>query len=110
MLFVRIPIGPGARVRQKSNSVWTLRTGGGVVLTLFGLPFLLSGLFCLVMLVFWTPLSILRGNLTAQNLWAIPLVLLIFGGVGFMFTIAGSMYVFGRSGATIDRKGQTVDL
>jgi hypothetical protein len=70
-----------------------LRSGGGC-LSVFGMPFLLAGLF-----VMQIPLGIIPVTYDRSNAW-MPLFFLIFGGV---FTTVGAGLVFGRSGIIIDR-------
>jgi hypothetical protein len=77
----------------KDSGTIELRSGGGC-LSLFGLPFLLSGLF-----VLQTPLGIIPVTYDRSNVW-MPLFFLIFGGI---FTIVGAGLVFGRSGIILDR-------
>jgi hypothetical protein len=69
-------------------------TSGGGCLSLFGLPFLLAGLFVLQI-----PLGIIPVKYEGSTTW-MPLFILIFGGV---FTAVGAGLVFGRSGIVIDR-------
>jgi len=69
-------------------------TSGGGCLSIFGLPFLLAGLF-----IMQTPLGIIPVAYDRNNAW-MPLFFLIFGGV---FTTVGAGLVFGRSGIIIDR-------
>jgi hypothetical protein len=69
------------------------RSGGGC-LSVFGLPFLLAGLF-----VVQIPLGIIPVAYDRGSPW-LPLFLLIFGGI---FTTVGACLVFGRSGIIIDR-------
>ncbi|HET6488793.1 MAG TPA: hypothetical protein VFG28_03440 [Syntrophales bacterium] len=70
-----------------------LRSGGGC-LSIFGMPFLIAGLF-----VMQIPLRIIPVAYDQGSPW-MPLFLLIFGGI---FTAVGTGLVFGRSGIIIDR-------
>ena len=69
-------------------------TSGGGCLSLFGMPFLLAGLFVLQI-----PLGIIPVKYEGSNTW-MPLFILIFGGI---FTAVGAGLVFGRNGIVIDR-------
>jgi hypothetical protein len=77
----------------KDSGTIELRSGGGC-LSVFGMPFLLAGLF-----VLQTPLGIIPVTYDRNNAW-MPLFFLIFGGV---FTTVGVGLVFGRSGIILDR-------
>jgi|WetSurMetagenome_2_1015567.scaffolds.fasta_scaffold03742_5 hypothetical protein len=70
-----------------------LRSGGGC-LSVFGLPFLLAGLF-----VMQIPLGLIHVEYDRGSPW-LPLFVLIFGGI---FTAVGAGLVFGRSGIILDR-------
>jgi hypothetical protein len=70
-----------------------LRSGGGC-LSVFGMPFLLAGVF-----VMQIPLGIIPVAYDRSSPW-LPLFLLIFGGI---FTAVGAGLVFGRSGIILDR-------
>lgn len=77
----------------RDSGTLEMRSGGGC-LALFGLPFLLAGLF-----VLQTPLGIIPVEYDRSNPW-MPLFFILFGGV---FTAVGAGLVFGRSGIVIDR-------
>lgn len=80
----------------RDPDVLETRSGGGC-LSIFGLPFLLAGLFML---------QVPLGVIPMQNSEAVPwIVILLFGGV---FTAVGAALVFGRSGMIIDRRGGVI--
>ncbi|NPV04599.1 MAG: hypothetical protein HPY67_07695 [Syntrophaceae bacterium] len=70
-----------------------IRSGGGC-LSLFGMPFLLAGLFVLLV-----PLGIIP----FENRLEGPLALVFIFLFGFVFTAIGAALVFGRSGIILDR-------
>jgi hypothetical protein len=76
----------------KDSGTIELRSGGGC-LSVFGLPFLLAGLFVMQIPLGIIPVQYDRGP------W-LPLFVLIFGGI---FTAVGAGLVFGRSGIILDR-------
>lgn len=71
---------------------------GGIYLSVFGLPFLLSGIFVLQI-----PFDIVPVHLEERSI-----VLALMLPLGFVFTIAGAALIFGRSGVTINRRDRTV--
>ena len=77
---------------RRDPDVIEVRSGGGC-LSLFGLPFLLAGLFVI---------QIPFGLIPVENSNAMPWFFSIpFGGV---FTLVGGGLVFGRKGLTLDRR------
>jgi hypothetical protein len=74
------------------TSSWELKSGGGC-LSLFGLPFLLAGLFVMQIPLGLIPVHSEQGSFS----W---LFAVLFGGV---FASVGAALVFGRWGVTIDR-------
>jgi len=87
------PKGFGSRfVPTHDPDLVETRSGGGC-LSIFGLPFLLAGLF-----VLQTPLRIIP----VENFEAIPwFVYIVLGGT---FTAVGAVLVFGRTGMILDRR------
>ncbi len=71
---------------------------GGIYLSLFGLPFLLAGIFVLQI-----PFDIVPVHLEER-----PIILALMLPLGFVFAIAGAALVFGRSGVTINRRDRTL--
>jgi hypothetical protein len=86
---------PMAYVDQGDPDLLVFRSGGGL-LAVFGLPFLLAGLF---VIAFTLELVSIQGEVP-------PLYIgLPFGGV---FAAVGAGIVFGRSGTTLDRRRQSL--
>ena len=80
------------------SSVLEAKTGGGCFLTIFGLPFLLTGLFVL----FLPFLGIKSSDGDPMPLFfAIP-----FGGI---FAAVGAGLMFGRGGIRIDKRQNTIE-
>jgi hypothetical protein len=86
---------PMAYVDQGDPDLLVLRSGGGL-LAVFGLPFLLAGLFVIALTL---ELVSIQGEVPP------PYIGLPFGGV---FAAVGAGIVFGRSGTTLDRRRQTL--
>lgn len=81
--------------RTSDREVLEARTGGGC-LTLFGIPFLLGGLF-----VMTSPLDLIPAK-NQPPPWPVAL---LFGGI---FAAVGAAFVFGRAGKIVDRRARTV--
>ena len=84
------------RVESSAPDQFVCRSGGGCLM-LFGLPFLLAGLF--VMSIPFLPGSMRQGN-PPQWFFAIPF--------GAIFATVGAALVFGRAGTIVDRRMGTV--
>jgi len=84
-----------AIVDQKDPDLLVFRSGGGF-LTLFGLPFLLAGLFVIALTL---GLVSVEGELPPLYI-GLPF--------GTIFAAVGAGIAFGRTGATIDRRRQTL--
>ena len=81
---------------RRDPDVLEMRSGGGCI-SVFGLPFLLAGLFLL---------QIPWGLVPVENSDSLPwYFFILFGGV---FTAVGAFLVFGRSGLILDRRIKTV--
>ena len=80
------------RVQSSDPDVYEHRSGGGCIM-IFGLPFLLAGLF--VMAIPFLPDAMRKGS-PPPWFFAIP-----FGG---LFATVGAALVFGRGGVIIDRR------
>lgn len=85
--------GKKSSFHYRDSGILELRSGGGC-LSVFGLPFLLAGLFILQV-----PLGIIPVEYDRNSSW-MPFVCLIIGGV---FTAVGAGLVFGRGGIILDR-------
>lgn len=77
---------------RKSGPDILERRGGGGCLSIFGMPFLLAGLF-----IIQVPLGIIPVNTDSA-----PLPWYAFVLFGIPFAVTGAVLVFGRSGLTID--------
>jgi hypothetical protein len=86
---------PMAYVDKRDPDLLVFRSGGGL-LVLFGLPFLLAGLFVIALTL---ELVSIQGEVPPIH------VGLPFGGV---FAAVGAGIVFGRAGVTVDRRRQSL--
>jgi len=87
-------------VESADPDVMVYRTGGGC-LALFGLPFLLAGLF-----VMFLPLFPGKTKPEGGSSKQMPAALAI--PFGAIFAAVGAAFVFGRAGKTIDRRSGTM--
>ncbi len=87
-------IASNLKLIQTDPDILETRAGGGCLL-LFGLPFLLAGLFVMA-----ASLKLVPIQSEVEWYFGIP-----FGGI---FALVGAGLMFGRSGMTIDRRQQTV--
>jgi len=85
---------PNLQLIQTDPDILETRVGGGCLM-LFGLPFLLAGLFVIAASVKLIPI---QGNLPWY--FGIPF--------GAIFAAAGAALMFGRTGMTIDRRQKTI--
>ncbi|MGB5216692.1 MAG: hypothetical protein WBN66_00200 [Smithella sp.] len=76
----------------RDQATLEIRSGGGCI-SIFGLPFLLSGLFVLQL-----PFGLIPVNSSSDT--PSSLFVILFGAV---FTLAGTVLVFGRAGIILDR-------
>lgn len=88
-----------ARFRQTAPDRLEIKKGGGCI-GLFGLPFLLAGIFMLLITIGLVPLS----NASEVPWWGYVMILFM----GLVFSGVGSALVFGRSWVTIDRRKRRV--
>ncbi len=94
MTFPRMP---DKTFTHTDEDVLEQRGGGGCV-SIFGIPFLLAGLFVLQIPFELIPVEVGGG----------PIVLAIAVPVGFLFAIIGAVLVFGRNGVVIDRRRRAI--
>jgi hypothetical protein len=96
------------RIKRGAGDRLEYIEGSGVVVTLFGLPFLCLGLFLLRGLVFRLIPLMVQFPLSATNVQAMLAGFIIVGPLGTMFSFFGVLAVFGRDVVLIDKQARTV--
>jgi hypothetical protein len=104
---VAFPHGP-RRVETPGAAQLAYRDGGGLGMTLFGLPFLAVGIFCLACCCWFLPWKLVQVPPQGTEWLFVALGFALAFANGATFTAVGIWCIAGRQGVILDKQSGTV--
>lgn len=95
------------RVESANENRLEYIQGGGVA-SLFGMPFLGAGLFMFWVLIFGVIPKLFQVPVAVSQLPIVAMAFVTIIGCGALFTYAGALAIFGRTGAIFDKESGVV--